>query len=86
VKVNSLTIHFSPFTVTLKVNLYIMNKIRNYFQESYHELVHKVSWPTWQELQSSTMIVLIATVIITLIVWGMDALSNVVLTQYYKLF
>ncbi|HEY1166841.1 MAG TPA: preprotein translocase subunit SecE [Chitinophaga sp.] len=63
-----------------------MNKIRNYFQESYHELVHKVSWPTWQELQSSTMIVLIATVIITLIVWGMDALSNVVLTQYYKLF
>lgn len=63
-----------------------MNKFRNYFQESYHELVHKVSWPTWQELQSSTMIVLIATVIITLMVWGMDALSNVVLTQYYKLF
>lgn len=63
-----------------------MNKIRNYFQESYHEMVHKVSWPTWQELQSSTMIVLIATIIITLIVWGMDALSNVVLTQYYKMF
>ncbi|WP_343693434.1 preprotein translocase subunit SecE [Chitinophaga sp.] len=63
-----------------------MNKIRNYFRESYHELVHKVSWPTWQELQSSTMIVLIATVVITLIVWGMDALSNVVLSQYYKMF
>ncbi|HEY8918071.1 MAG TPA: preprotein translocase subunit SecE [Chitinophaga sp.] len=63
-----------------------MNKIRTYFQESYHELVHKVSWPTWQELQSSTMIVLVATIIITLMVWGMDALSNVVLTQYYKLF
>ncbi|RFM36172.1 preprotein translocase subunit SecE [Chitinophaga silvisoli] len=63
-----------------------MNKLRNYFRESYHELVHKVSWPTWQELQSSTMIVLIATVVITLIVWGMDALSNVVLTQYYKMF
>jgi len=63
-----------------------MNKIRNYFQESYHEMVHKVSWPTWQELQSSTMIVLIATIIITLIIWGMDALSNVVLTQYYKMF
>jgi preprotein translocase subunit SecE len=63
-----------------------MNKLRNYFRESYHELVHKVSWPTWQELQSSTMIVLIATVVITLIVWGMDALSNVVLTQYYKIF
>lgn len=63
-----------------------MNKLRNYFRESYHELVHKVSWPTWQELQSSTMVVLIATVVITLIVWGMDALSNVVLSQYYKMF
>ena len=63
-----------------------MNKIRNYFRESYHELVHKVSWPTWQELQSSTMVVLIATVVITLVVWGMDALSNLVLTQYYKMF
>ncbi|MET7000630.1 preprotein translocase subunit SecE [Chitinophaga defluvii] len=63
-----------------------MNKIRNYFRESYHELVHKVSWPTWQELQSSTMIVLIATIIITAIVWGMDALSNVTLTEYYKMF
>ncbi|GEP96322.1 preprotein translocase subunit SecE [Chitinophaga cymbidii] len=63
-----------------------MNKITSYFRESYHELVHKVSWPTWQELQSSTMIVLIATIIITLMVWGMDTLSHLVLTQYYKLF
>jgi preprotein translocase subunit SecE len=63
-----------------------MNKLRTYFRESYHELVHKVSWPTWQELQSSTMVVLIATVVITLVVWGMDALSNLVLTQYYKMF
>ncbi|MCK7559972.1 preprotein translocase subunit SecE [Chitinophaga sedimenti] len=63
-----------------------MNKIRTYFRESYHELVHKVSWPTWQELQSSTMIVLIATILITLLVWGMDSAAHVVLTQYYKLF
>lgn len=63
-----------------------MNKITSYFRESYHELVHKVSWPTWQELQSSTMVVLIATIIITLMVWGMDTLSHLVLTQYYKLF
>jgi len=62
-----------------------MNKVRAYFRESYHELVHKVSWPTWQELQSSTMVVLIATVVITGIVWGMDALSHLMLTQYYKI-
>ncbi|MBS0026666.1 preprotein translocase subunit SecE [Chitinophaga sp. 22321] len=63
-----------------------MNKIRNYFRESYHELVYKVSWPTWQELQSSTMIVLIATIFVTALVWGMDAASNFVLTHYYELF
>jgi preprotein translocase subunit SecE len=62
-----------------------MNKVRAYFRESYHELVHKVSWPTWQELQSSTMIVLIATIVITGLVWGMDALSHLMLTQYYKI-
>ncbi|HVI47397.1 MAG TPA: preprotein translocase subunit SecE [Chitinophaga sp.] len=63
-----------------------MNKIRNYFRESYHELVYKVSWPTWQELQSSTMVVLIATVVVTFMVWGMDAASNFVLTHYYEIF
>ncbi|MGX5819472.1 preprotein translocase subunit SecE [Chitinophaga lutea] len=63
-----------------------MNKITNYFRESYHELVHKVSWPTWRELQSSTMIVLIATIIITLMVWAMDTASHLVLSNYYKLF
>lgn len=63
-----------------------MNKIKQYIQESYHELVHKVSWPTWEELQSSTMVVLIATVIITLIVWGMDIVSSTLMENFYKLF
>lgn len=63
-----------------------MNKIIQYIQESYHELLHKVSWPTWEELQSSTMVVLIATVIVTLLVWGMDIVSNSVLQNFYKLF
>jgi preprotein translocase subunit SecE len=63
-----------------------MNKIKQYIQESYHELLHKVSWPTWEELQSSTMVVLIATVIVTLLVWGMDIVSNAMLQNFYKLF
>lgn len=62
-----------------------MNKIKQYIQESYHELLHKVSWPTWEELQSSTMVVLIATVIVTLLVWGMDIVSNTLLQNFYKL-
>jgi preprotein translocase subunit SecE len=63
-----------------------MGKIKNYIQESYHELVHKVSWPAWNELQSSTMVVLLATVLVTLLVWGMDTISYTVLDYYYKLF
>ena len=63
-----------------------MNKIRQYLRESYTEMVHKVSWPNWEELQSSTMIVLVATVLVTLIVWGMDLASHAVLQNFYKLF
>jgi len=36
-----------------------MNKIANYFKESYIELQEKVTWPTWANLQQSTVIVLV---------------------------
>jgi len=63
-----------------------MHKLANYIQESYHELVHKVSWPSWEQLQSSTMVVLATTILATVIVWLMDLLSSTVLQYYYKLF
>jgi preprotein translocase subunit SecE len=63
-----------------------MNKIATYFKDSYHELVEKVSWPTWLQLQQSTVIVLVATVIITAMVWLMDFSSNQVLKLIYSLF
>ncbi len=63
-----------------------MNKIATYFRDSYRELLEKVTWPTWQQLQQSTMIVLVATVIITAIVWVMDFASNSVLKFVYSLF
>ena len=46
-----------------------MNKFTAYFKDSYKELVEKVTWPTWDQLQQSTMIVLGATIVITAIVW-----------------
>lgn len=63
-----------------------MNKITTYFKESYHELLEKVTWPTWMQLQQSTVIVLVATVIITAMVWGMDFSSNQLLKLVYSLF
>ncbi|MFL9482974.1 preprotein translocase subunit SecE [Chitinophagaceae bacterium LWZ2-11] len=63
-----------------------MNKISIYFRESYRELVEKVTWPSWTQLQQSTVIVLVATVIITAMVWVMDFGSNQLLKLIYSLF
>ncbi|MEQ1678328.1 MAG: preprotein translocase subunit SecE [Chitinophagaceae bacterium] len=53
-----------------------MNKIAIYFRESYKELTEKVSWPTWPQLQQSTMIVLVATLVIAFVVLGMDFVAS----------
>jgi preprotein translocase subunit SecE len=63
-----------------------MNKIATYFRESYQELQEKVTWPTWNHLQQSTMIVLVATIIITAMVSLMDFASNQLLKLVYSLF
>ncbi len=63
-----------------------VNKIATYFKESYRELMEKVTWPTWLQLQQSTVIVLVATVIITAMVWVMDFSSNQLLKLIYSLF
>ena len=63
-----------------------MNKVSNYFKESYHELLGKVSWPTWEQLQQSTVIVLVATLLITALVWVMDLIAQSGLKSIYSLF
>lgn len=63
-----------------------MNKVSTYFKESYKELLEKVSWPTWSQLQQSTVIVLVATILITAIVWSMDLIAQAGLKFIYSLF
>jgi preprotein translocase subunit SecE len=43
-----------------------------YIEESYEELVHKVTWPTWSELQSTSVVVLVASVLFSLSIFAMD--------------
>jgi preprotein translocase subunit SecE len=62
------------------------SSIVNYSKESYTELLHKVSWPTWSELQSSAIVVSIASLIIALVVYLMDKSFQTVLENFYKLF
>ena len=62
-----------------------MAKIGTYIQAAYDELVHKVSWPTWDERQQTTIIVLVALLIITFVIFGMDFAGENVLTLLYQL-
>jgi preprotein translocase subunit SecE len=61
-------------------------KMQVYIKESYDELIHKVSWPTWSELQNSAIVVSIASLIIAFIVYLMDISFQTLLEQFYTLF
>ncbi|MCX6197003.1 MAG: preprotein translocase subunit SecE [Flavobacteriia bacterium] len=54
-----------------------MFKIKLYFQETYHEMVHNVTWPTWQELQNNTILVVVASILISLTIFAMDFLFGI---------
>lgn len=61
-------------------------KVKAYFQEIYTELFHKVTWPTWKELQSSALVVLVASIIIALVVFVMDFSLEHILNLFYSVF
>jgi preprotein translocase subunit SecE len=54
-----------------------MASFKTYLAESYNELVNKVSWPTWKELQGSAIIVLVSALLLSLIVFLMDFIFGV---------
>jgi preprotein translocase subunit SecE len=59
--------------------------ILNYFKESYNELMHKVTWPSWAELQSSATLVMVTSVILALVIWAMDFSFDKVMGFVYSL-
>jgi preprotein translocase subunit SecE len=63
-----------------------MTKLFNYFEQAFDELIHKVTWPTWSELQQSTLITLVSVIVLTLIIFGMDGASELVFENFYKFF
>ena len=56
-----------------------------YIKDSYKELVEKVSWPSFSSLQSSTLVVMIASLIFALIVLAMDMSFECLMGGIYKL-
>ena len=61
-----------------------MATVINFFKESYDEMMHKVTWPTWGELQNSAVVVLIASLIIALVILAMDESTSAVLKMFYQ--
>ncbi|MBK8623364.1 MAG: preprotein translocase subunit SecE [Saprospiraceae bacterium] len=62
-----------------------MENIRLYLKESYNELIHHVTWPTWPELFSSAKLVIIATVIFAVVIFLIDLVSKSLTTTLYSL-
>ncbi|MBD1386198.1 preprotein translocase subunit SecE [Mucilaginibacter rigui] len=60
-----------------------MAGVAEYIKESYIELTEKVTWPTWRELQSSAVLVLVAAIIIAMLIFGMDQIIGYLLNQFY---
>lgn len=63
-----------------------MEKLKEYLKMSTDELVNKVSWPTWEDLQESTNIVMIASLLIALLIGVIDIMSSSALGFFYQIF
>ena len=63
-----------------------MKKIIAYLEESYKELMHKVTWPSWKELQGSAILVMVSSLLIAVVVALMDLGFKNLMTIIYNLF
>ena len=62
-----------------------MRKFINYCKESYTELTKKVTWPTWEKLQSSAILVMVATLIFAVVIFAMDFAFRHLMTFIYTM-
>ena len=62
-----------------------MRKFINYCKESFVELTKKTTWPTWEKLQSSAILVLVTTVLLALVLWIVDYGFQNLMTLIYSL-
>lgn len=56
----------------------------NYIKESFGELKNNVSWPSWAEAQSLTVLVAVFSIIFSLAIWGIDTVFSKVISFYFE--
>lgn len=54
-------------------------------KESYNELVYKVSWPTQKQLISSSVLVLIASIVLAVFIWAIDKIFELLMEVVYNI-
>ena len=62
-----------------------MRKFINYLKESFVELTKKVAWPSWDKLQSSAIVVMVASVIFAVVIFAMDFCFQHLMSFIYTL-
>ncbi len=63
-----------------------MSSFVNFLKGSYTEFKDKVEWPKWPDLQSSTIVVAVSTVILALFTFGVDSLFSVTIKNFIATF
>jgi len=63
-----------------------INKIMSIFKETVEEMRYKVSWLKYSELQSSTTLVIVGTLVFALIIWLIDTVFENGITVLYEMF
>ena len=61
----------------------MLKKFINYCKVSYNELVHKTTWPTAKQLTSQAILVFVSSLVLALVVFGMDQLFELVARIVY---
>ena len=62
-----------------------MRRFINYLKESYAEMTKKVSWPSWDKLQNSAIVVMVASVIFAIVIFAMDFCFQHLMSAIYTL-
>ena len=63
----------------------LFKKLRTDIKESYNELVHKVSWPTRSQLVNSSVIVMVASIVLSLIIFAVDLVIDELMHGVYSI-
>jgi preprotein translocase subunit SecE len=63
-----------------------MEKLKTYIGESWDEIMNKVTWSKFSELQSSAILVLVASTIFAVVIGAIDWVFKSGLQWFYKEF